>query len=232
MPVPLPKKLAAEVLGTYFLVFTGTAAIVVNNHLGAVSHVGISLVFGLVVFAMIAAIGDVSGAHINPAVSIAFWIARRFPGRLVLPYILAQCAGATLASLTVHLMFPSDSVLGATLPSGTALQSWFMEVILTAGLMFVVLSVSTGAREKGITAGIAIGGVVALEALFAGPVSGASMNPARSLGPILISGDFRFLWLYLTAPTVGDCLAVPLCWCVRHDNPTPPAPLNSEDLSA
>ncbi len=232
MPVPLPKKLAAEVLGTYFLVFTGTAAIVVNNSSGSVTHVGISLVFGLVVFAMIAAIGDVSGAHINPAVSIAFWLARRFPGRSVLPYILSQAAGAVLASLTVHLMFPADTGLGGTTPAGTPWQSWVMEVILTAGLMFVVLSVSTGAREKGITAGIAIGGVVALEALFAGPVSGASMNPARSLGPALVSGHLETLWIYFTAPVAGAALAVPLCWCVRDDTKPDTPPAVSEESAA
>ncbi len=136
---------------------------------------------------------------------------------------MAQCLGAILASVTVHLMFPNDTGLGATNPAGSALQSWVMELILTAGLMFVVLSVSTGAREKGITAGIAIGGVVALEALFAGPVSGASMNPARSLGPALVSGRLDSLWIYLTATVAGAALAVPLCWLVRADEPPTPS---------
>jgi aquaporin Z len=231
MPVPFPKKLAAEVVGTYFLVFAGTAAIVVNKE-GPVTHVGISLVFGLIVFAMIAAIGDVSGAHINPAATIMFWLARRFPGRAVIPYILSQCAGAILASATVKFLFPDDLRLGSTLPAHGAMQSWVLELILTNILMFVVLSVSTGAREKGITAGIAIGGVVALEALFAGPISGASMNPARSLGPAVVSGRYESLWIYLTATTAGAALAVPLCWLVRDDARPEPAAVEAQELAA
>jgi aquaporin Z len=213
--VPLRKKLAAEALGTFCLVFAGTSAIVVNAG-GAVSHVGVALTFGLVVFAMIAALGDVSGAHINPAVTVGFYLARRFPGRAVLPYIVSQCVGAVLASLTVRLLFPDDAGLGGTSPGGPVYQSWVLELLLTAGLMFVILGVSTGAAEKGITAGLAIGGVVAMEALFAGPVCGASMNPARSLGPALVSGELETLWLYLTAPIVGAALAVPTCRCVRE----------------
>lgn len=209
------KKLAAETLGTFCLVFAGTSAVVVNGG-GAVSHVGVALTFGLVVFAMIASLGDVSGAHLNPAVTIGFFLARRFPGRAVLPYILCQCAGAILASLTVRLLFPANEMLGATTPSGPLYQSWVLELLLTAGLMFVILGVSTGASEKGITAGLAIGGVVALEALFAGPVSGASMNPARSLGPALISWQLGSVWLYLTAPVAGAALAIPACRCVRE----------------
>jgi aquaporin Z len=215
MQIPLRKKLAAEALGTFCLVFAGTTAIVVN-HGGAVSHVGVALTFGLVVFAMIAALGDVSGAHLNPAVTFGFFLARRFPGRSVLPYILSQCTGAVLASLTVRILFPADDNLGGTAPAGPLYQSWVLELLLTAGLMFVILGVSTGASEKGITAGIAIGGVVALEALFAGPVCGASMNPARSLGPAVVSWQFGALWLYLTAPVAGAALAVPACRCVRE----------------
>lgn len=213
--LPLRKRLAAEALGTFALVFAGTAAVVVNGS-GAVSHVGVALTFGLVVFALIAALGDVSGAHLNPAVTLAFRIARRFPGREVVPYIAAQCGGALAASLAVRLLFPDAMSLGGTSPAGSETQSWALELLLTAGLMFVVLGVSTGAKEKGITAGLAIGGVVALEALFAGPVSGASMNPARSLGPALVAGQLGGLWLYLTAPVVGAALAVPACRCVRE----------------
>ncbi len=215
MGVPLHKKLTAEALGTFGLVFAGTTAIVVNSS-GAVSHVGVALTFGMIVFAMISALGDVSGAHINPAVTIGFYLARRFPGRFVLPYILSQCAGAVLASLTVRLLFPADSGLGGTVPTGPVYQSWVLELLLTAGLMFVNLGVSTGASEKGMTAGLAIGAVVALEALLAGPVCGASMNPARSLGPALVSGQLGALWLYLTAPIAGAALAVPACRCVRE----------------
>jgi aquaporin Z len=213
--LPLRKRLAAEALGTFALVFAGTAAVVVNAS-GAVSHVGVALTFGLVVFALIAALGDVSGAHLNPAVTLAFRIARRFPGREVVPYIAAQCGGALAASFVVRLLFPDAMSLGGTSPAGSEAQSWALELLLTAGLMFVVLGVSTGAKEKGITAGLAIGGVVALEALFAGPLSGASMNPARSLGPALVAGQLGGLWLYLTAPVVGAALAVPACRCVRE----------------
>ncbi|MGH7428071.1 MAG: aquaporin, partial [Candidatus Methylomirabilaceae bacterium] len=181
--------------------FAGTTAIVVNDMGGAVSHVGVALTFGLVVFAMIAALGDVSGAHLNPAVTIGFCLARRFPGSAVAPYVSSQCLGALLASVTVRLLFPTHVGLGGTSPAGPVYQSWVLEALLTAGLMFVILGVSTGAKEKGITAGLAIGSVVALEALFAGPVCGASMNPARSLGPALVSGQLGTLWVYLMAPT-------------------------------
>lgn len=208
--------LAAETLGTFALVFAGTSAIVVDSG-GAVSHVGVALTFGLVVFALIAALGDVSGAHFNPAVTCGFWLARRFPGRLVLPYVACQCVGALLASIAVRLLFPAATGLGGTAPAGPAWQSWALEVLLTAFLVFVILSVSTGAAEKGITAGLAIGAVVGLEALFAGPVSGASMNPARSLGPAIVSGQTDALWLYLTAPLAGAALAVPACRCVREN---------------
>jgi aquaporin Z len=224
----LTKKLMAEGFGTFFLVFAGTCAIVVNDLQvignqtapdgGFVSHVGVALTFGLIVFAMIAAVGDVSGAHLNPAVTIGFFVAKRFPGKAVLPYVLSQCGGAILASVIVWALFPESDSLGETVPSGSLAQSWFLELILTLGLMYVILSVSTGAQEKGITAGLAIGAMVGLEALFAGPISGASMNPARSLGPALISGNVGALWVYLTAPIVGALLAVPVCKCTREAN--------------
>jgi aquaporin Z len=212
--VQLRNMLAAEMLGTFALVFAGTSAIVVNAD-GAVSHVGIALTFGLVVFALIAALGDISGAHFNPAVTIGFWVARRFPGHRVLPYVVCQCAGAVLASLCVRLLFPADPSIGGTAPAGSMWQSWTLELLLTAFLMFVILNVSSGAAEKGITAGLAIGGVIALEALFAGPVCGASMNPARSLGPAIVGWQMTALWLYLTAPIIGAAVAVPACRCVR-----------------
>jgi aquaporin NIP len=212
-----PRKLAAECLGTYCLVFAGTGAIVANDVSGGtVSHVGVALTFGLIVFAMIAAVGDISGAHINPAMTLGFCVARRFPWRQLPSYIAAQCLGAVLASLTLRLLFPTQQHLGGTSPSGTLFQSFVLEVMLTALLMFVVLSVTVGAKEKGITAGMAIGGVVALEALFAGPICGASMNPARSLGPAVASLQFSTLWIYVLAPPLGAILAVPTCWCVRE----------------
>lgn len=216
MTLPIRKRLIAEAIGTFWIVFAGTGAIVVGDLSGAIPHLGVAIVFGLVVFAMIAALGDLSGAHFNPAVTIGFFLARRFPGSEVAPYILSQLVGALIASLVLLAIFPAHETLGATLPAGSAIQSWIMEVILTFGLMFVILSVSTGASEKGIVAGLAIGGVVALEALFAGPISGASMNPARSLGPALVSGQLADLWIYLTAPIVGASLAVLACICA-HD---------------
>ncbi len=210
------KKLLAEFLGTFTLVFAGTGAIVINaaSH-GAITHASIAVTFGLVVLAMIHTFGDVSGAHLNPAVTIAFAAARRFAWRAVPGYLGAQITGALAASLLLHLLFPQDVTLGATLPAASEMQSFVLELVLTAILMLTILSVSTGAKEKGITAGIAIGGVIALEAMFAGPVCGASMNPARSLAPALISGHLEHLWLYLTAPILGALLAVPLCIGVR-----------------
>src|SRR5437763_4664352 len=200
----MAKKLAGECFGTFALVFAGTGAIVINEVTGGgVSHVGIALTFGLIVLAMIYTLGDISGVHINPAVTIGFWAARRFDARSVLPYLASQCAGALVASITLRLLFPTDLMLGATIPAGSSIQSFILELILTAVLMFVILGVSTGAREKGITAGIAIGSVIALEAMFAGPICGASMNPARSLGPAVVSLHLPSLWIYLLAPTVG-----------------------------
>jgi aquaporin NIP len=212
------KKCAAELLGTFGLVFAGTGAIIANDASGgAITHVGISLTFGLVVLAMIYTFGDISGAHLNPAVTLGFWAARRLPGRDVLPYVASQTVGALMASAVLRLLFPQSRFLGATLPAGTDLQSFVFEIILTFFLMLTILNVSTGAKEKGITAGIAVGAVIALEALFAGPVSGASMNPARSFSPALVSGHFEHLWIYLVAPPLGACSAVLACRCVREE---------------
>ncbi len=210
------RRVFAEFLGTFGLVFAGTGAIVVNEVTGGViGHAGIALVFGLVVLAMIHAFGDVSGAHMNPAVTVAFAAAGRFPWNEVAAYIGGQMAGAVAASGLLKFLFPASATLGATLPSGAASQSFILEVVLTALLMLVVLSVSTGAKEKGITAGIAIGATVALEAMFAGPISGASMNPARSLAPAVMSGHFEHIWLYPVATVLGALIAIPLCIGVR-----------------
>jgi aquaporin Z len=210
------RKLLAELIGTYALVFAGTGAIVIDQLSGgAITHVGVALTFGLIVLAMIYTLGDVSGAHLNPAVSIGFVVSGRFSLRELFPYIGAQIAGALLASLTLHLLFPQNALLGATLPAGSAGQSFILEVLLTALLMLVILNVSHGAKEKGITAGIAVGAVIALEALFAGPVCGASMNPARSLAPALVSGHLEHLWIYLSAPLLGALVAVPIFALLR-----------------
>lgn len=213
------KQLGAEFIGTYCLVFAGTGAIIINDVSGGmVTHVGIAVTFGLVVMAMIYTLGDISGAHLNPAVTLGFVASRRFPLTLATPYIISQCLGASMASLTLLALFPEHKLLGLTQPAGPIEQTFLLEIILTFILMFVILGVSTGAKEKGITAGIAIGSVVMFEALFAGPISGASMNPARSLGPAIASMQLASLWIYLVAPIIGALLAVVGCRCVRESD--------------
>ena len=211
------RKLAAECFGTFVLVFAGTGAIVVNDvQGGAVTHVGIALTFGLTVLAMIYALGDVSGCHLNPAVTVGFFLARRFDGRWVGPYVASQLVGAMAASGVLSGLFPTHRTLGATLPAGGEFQSFVFEFLLTLILMFVILSVSTGSKEKGLMAGVAVGSVIALEALFAGPICGASMNPARSLGPALMAWKLESLWVYLTAPVLGAGLGVALFRCIHR----------------
>jgi aquaporin Z len=210
------RKFIAELLGTFAMVFAGTGAIVINAESGgAITHLGVALTFGLIVLVMIYSLGDVSGAHMNPAVTLAFAVAGLFPFAAVLIYLAAQFSGALLASLTLHFLFPQNINLGATLPSGAPMQSFVLEVILSGILMFVILNVSQGAKEKGITAGIVVGAVIALEALFAGPICGASMNPARSLAPAIVSGHLEHLWIYLLAPVLGMLVAIPLFKAVR-----------------
>ena len=208
---PLFKCLIAEFCGTFGLVFIGTGSLVVNEITGGdITHVGVSLTFGLTVLAMIYAFGDVSGAHINPAVTVGFWASGRFEGQRIPGYILVQCAGSIAASGAVRMLFPAAGSLGGTTPSGSGSQSFLLELILTLILMLVILSVSFGAKEKGLLAGVAIGAVITFEALFGGPISGASMNPARSLGPAVLTGEIHSLWIYLSAPFIGALLAVPL----------------------
>src|SRR3954471_16487789 len=195
------NKYIAELLGTFALVFCGTGAIIIDQQTnGAVTHVGIAITFGFIVMAMIYSLGDISGAHMNPAVTIAFTIAKRFQLKQVLPYIISQLIGAFLASATVHYLFPTNQTLGATLPAGTEMQSFILEFILTFFLMLVIINVATGSKEQGMFAGLAIGSTVLLEAMFAGPRCGASMNPARSIAPALISGHTEHLWIYIVAP--------------------------------
>jgi aquaporin Z len=200
----------AEFLGTFALVFAGTGAMVVNVvHGGVVTHVGISMVWGLVVMAMIYALGDVSGAHFNPAVTIGFWLSRSFPAGRIVPYIASQLVGAIGASGMLRLMFGLAGDLGITQPHGPVMQSFGMELILTFFLMLVILSVARGSKEQGLMAGIAIGATIGLEAMLGGPVCNASMNPARSIGPALVAGNFNALWLFIIAPILGAALAVP-----------------------
>ncbi len=211
------KKYTAEFFGTFALVFAGTGAIVIDQTSGgAITHSGIALTFGLIVLAMIYTFGDISGAHLNPAVTIGFWTARRFPTREVAPYIFSQLFGAFFASALLKVLFSKNEMLGTTLPVGSAMQSFILEIVLTWLLMLVILNVSTGAKEKGITAGIAIGSIIGLEAMFAGPICGASMNPARSIAPAIVSGHLANLWIYIFAPVIGAVLAVFSCRCVRE----------------
>jgi aquaporin NIP len=215
------RKHIAELLGTFGLVFAGTGAVVIDAMTGGgVTHVGVSLTFGLIVMAMIYAVGDVSGTHLNPAVTVGFFLARKLSGRCVLPYIASQLSGGILASVVLLGLFGNHASLGATLPAGSAWQSFWLEAILTGILMFVILCVSTGPKEIGAIAGIAVGGVIALEALFAGPICGASMNPVRSLAPALISGNLHAIWVYLTAPFLGAAASVPL-WKATRANHKP-----------
>jgi len=211
------RKYYAEVIGSFALVFCGTGAIIINQETsGTISHVGVAVTFGLIVMVMIYALGPISGAHLNPAVTIAFSVAKRFPSRLIAPYILSQITGAFLASATLKLLFSDNEFLGATMPSGSPIQSFILETILTFFLMFVIIHVATGSKEQGMFAGLTIGSTILLEAMFAGPICGASMNPARSFSPAVVSGHYEHLWIYLTAPVAGAMLAVP-AWNILKD---------------
>jgi aquaporin NIP len=202
----LTRPLVAEAVGTFALVFAGAGAIVVDARTHALGHVGVAITFGLVIMAMIYAVGHVSGAHFNPAVTFAFALTRHFPWARAVAYWGAQISGALLAALLIRASLGKDAHLGATLPSGSQGQSFVWELVLTFFLMFVIIAVATDTRAVGEAAAIAIGGTVGLDAMFGGPISGASMNPARSIGPALVGGDLHALWLYIVAPLAGAAL--------------------------
>ncbi len=213
------KKYIAEFIGTFSMIFCGTGAMTINEVTGgSVSHVGIAITWGLIVMAMIYAFGEISGAHFNPAVSIAFAYAKKFSWKEVPKYIIAQILGAILASILLWFLFPASETLGATIPTVDVWRAFVLELLLTFFLMVVIINVSTGSKEIGVIAGIAIGAVVLLEAMFAGPITNASMNPARSFAPALVSGNLTHLWLYMVAPIIGALLAVVSCKLVKDEN--------------
>ena len=216
------RSLLAEAIGTFALVFAGCGSIVVDAKTAAIGHVGVALTFGLVIMVMIYALGHISGAHFNPAVTFAFALTRHFPWSRAVGYWTAQAAGAVAAAAIVLGSLGSHAHDGATLPSGSQGQTFLWELVLTFFLMLVIMAVATDTRAVGEAAAIAIGGTVGLDAMFGGPVTGASMNPARSLGPALVSGDLHALWLYLVAPPVGAALAG-LAYQALRDPPGGPA---------
>jgi len=203
----LARLLMAEVIGTFALVFAGCGAIMVDARTGALGHVGVAISFGLVIMVMIYAVGHISGAHFNPAVTFAFAVSRHFPWPRVGGYWAAQLAGALAAALVLRGSLGDIAHVGATFPSGTDAQAFLWEAVMTFFLMFVIMAVATDTRAVGEAAAIAIGGTVGLDAMFGGPITGASMNPARSLGPAIAAADFASIWVYLTAPLIGAALA-------------------------
>src|SRR6056300_1407800 len=213
------KRYISEFIGTFSMVFCGCGAMTINEVTGGeVTHVGIGITWGLIVMAMIYAFGETSGAHFNPAVTIAFAYAKKFAWKEVPKYIIVQILGAFVASGVLLFLFPESEFLGSTIPKVDVWRAFVLELLLTFFLMVTIINVSTGSKEIGVIAGIAIGGVVLLEAIFAGPITNASMNPARSLGPHIVSGNIEGLYLYLVAPVLGALLAVVSCKLVKDDN--------------
>ena len=213
------KRYISEFIGTFSMIFCGTGAMTINEVTGGdVTHVGIAITWGLIVMAMIYAFGETSGAHFNPAVTIAFAYAKKFPWKDVPKYITSQVLGAFAASFILLFLFPDSELLGSTIPKVDVWRAFVLELLLTFFLMVVIINVSTGSKEMGIIAGIAVGSVVLLEAMFAGPITNASMNPARSLAPNVVSGNLSGLWLYMIAPIIGAILAVISCKLIKDDN--------------
>jgi len=204
---PLARVLVAEAIGTFALVFAGAGAVMVDAKTHELGHVGVAITFGLVIMAMIYAVGHISGAHFNGAVTLAFALTRHFPWPRAAGSWAAQLTGAVAAAALLRASLGNIAHVGATLPSGSERQSFLWELVLTAILMFVIMAVATDTRAVGEAAAIAIGGTVGLDAMFGGPVTGASMNPARSLGPGIVAGDLHSIWVYLLAPIVGAALA-------------------------
>jgi len=203
----LTRLLAAELIGTFALVFAGCGAIMVNQKTGQLGHVGVAITFGLVIMTMVYAVGHVSGAHFNPAVTLSFALSRHFPRRRVPLYWAAQLAGALIAATILRGSLGNIANVGATYPSGSDGQAFLWEGVMSFFLMFVIMAVATDTRAVGEAAAIAVGATVGLDAMFGGPITGASMNPARSLGPGIVAGDLHSIWVYLLAPAVGAGLA-------------------------
>lgn len=222
----LVRRAMAEGIGVFALVFAGCGAIIANTeHPGTLGAVGIALVFGLIIMAMVYATGHLSGAHLNPAVTVAFVITRHFPRAEAAAYVAAQVAGALIAAGLLVAVWPSEPAhLGATLPTVGVGSAFVYETVLTAFLMFVIVAVATDTRAVGAGAAIAIGGTVGLDALFGGPITGASMNPARSIGPALVAGELHDLWLYILAPLVGATIGAVAYQLVRGEHPLTEVP--------
>jgi aquaporin NIP len=214
---PLARSLVAEAFGTFALVFAGAGAIMVDAKTHQLGHIGVAITFGLVVMAMIYAIGHISGAHFNAAVTLAFVLTRHFPLRRAVAYWGAQLVGAVTAAAVLRGSLGNIAHVGATLPSGSQAQSFLWELVMTAFLMFVVMAVATDTRAVGEAAAIAIGATIGFDAMFGGPISGASMNPVRSIGPAVVSGDLHALWLYIVAPVIGAALGAVLYQFVRAE---------------
>ncbi|WP_298556371.1 aquaporin [uncultured Algibacter sp.] len=212
------KQYISETIGTFAMIFCGCGAMTINEITGgSISHAGVAATWGLIVMAMIYAFGEISGAHFNPAVTIAFAFAKKFNWNKVPKYILAQAIGAIFAAFLLWFLFPESQFLGETTPAEgfPPYKAAILEFLLTFFLMVVVINVSTGSKETGTMAGIAVGGIILLEAMFAGPMTKASMNPIRSIAPALFTSNFQYLWLYITAPILGAIAAVSSCKLVK-----------------